>query len=134
MKEKKIIPDKSIKVLICDDEARVRQALKTLLLTREIVREGDSSAEIRVVGEAWHGAEALRMVENLRPDVVIMDASMPGIGGMETTRLIKRKWPQVKVVMLTMYPDTRPAALDAGVDTFLLKGCLAETLIDAILN
>jgi DNA-binding NarL/FixJ family response regulator len=134
MKEKNINPGKSIKVLICDDEARVRQALKTLLLTREIVRVGDPSAEIRVVGEAWHGAEALRMVENLRPNVVIMDASMPGIGGMEATRLIKRKWPQVKVVMLTMYPDTRPAALDAGVDTFLLKGCLAETLIDAILS
>jgi DNA-binding NarL/FixJ family response regulator len=63
-----------------------------------------------------------------------MDASMPGIGGMEATRLIKRKWPQVKIVMLTMYPDTLPAALDAGVDNFLLKGCLAETLFDAILD
>lgn len=121
-------------VLICDDESRVRQALKTLLLTREIVRDEDPSSEIRVVGEAWHGAEAVQMVEELQPDVVIMDASMPGIGGMEATRLIKRNWPQVKIVMLTMYPDTRAAALEAGVDTFLLKGCLSESLFDAILD
>ncbi len=121
-------------ILICDDEAKVRQALKALLHTREIARMDDLSPVIQVVGEAHHGSEAVRMVGILRPDVVIMDASMPGIGGMEATRLIKRKWPQVKIVMLTMYPDTRPAALDAGVDAFLLKGCLAETLFDAILN
>lgn len=121
-------------VLICDDEARVRQALKALLFARAISWEDDPSPMIQVVGEARQGSEAVQMVDALQPDVVIMDASMPGIGGVEATRLIKRKWPQVKVVMLTMYPDTRPAAVDAGVDTFLLKGCLSEALFDAILN
>jgi DNA-binding NarL/FixJ family response regulator len=121
-------------VLICDDEARVRQALKALLLTREVSQENDPSPVIQVVGEARHGTEAVRMVDILQPEVVIMDASMPGIGGIEATRLIKRKWPQVKIVMLTMYPDTRAAAVESGVDTFLLKGCLAETLFSAILN
>lgn len=134
MKEKTNDLDKNIKVLICDDEPRIRKALKALLFTREIARTNDPTPVIQVIGEASHGSEAVRMVEILQPEVVVMDACMPGIGGMEATRLIKRKWPQVKVVMLTMYPDTRPAALDAGVDTFLLKGCQAETLIDAILN
>lgn len=121
-------------VLICDDEARTRQALKALLFAREIAREDDLSPVIRLVGEACNGSEAVQMVAIFQPEVVIMDACMPGIGGVEATRLIKRKWPQVKVVMLTMYPDTRPAALDAGVDAYLLKGCLAETLFDAILD
>ena len=63
-----------------------------------------------------------------------MDACMPGMSGVEATRLIKKKWPGVKVVMLTMYSEQRQAALDAGVDIFLNKGCLAEKLFDAILN
>jgi DNA-binding NarL/FixJ family response regulator len=121
-------------VLICDDETRTRQGLKALLFAREIAQEEDSSPAIQVVGEAQHGSEAVRMVEILQPEVVIMDACMPGIGGMEATRQIKRKWPQVKIVMLTMYPDTRVAAQEAGVDAYLLKGCPAETLFDAILD
>ncbi|MCC7129027.1 MAG: response regulator transcription factor, partial [Anaerolineae bacterium] len=79
-------------------------------------------------------SDAVRMVELLQPEVVLMDASMPGISGIEAARLIKRKWPNVRIVMLTMYPDTRTEAADAGVDAFLLKGCLAETLFDAILT
>jgi YesN/AraC family two-component response regulator len=121
-------------VLICDDEARTRNGLRALLAVREIGRDDDGSPAIQVVGEARHGSEAVRLVDILQPVVVIMDAVMPGIGGMEAARLIKRKWPDVKIVMLTMYPDTRTAAVDAGVDTFLLKGCLAETLFDAILD
>jgi DNA-binding NarL/FixJ family response regulator len=121
-------------VLICDDESKTRKALRALLLARETTRENDPAPMIRVVGEARHGLEAVQMVETLQPEVVIMDASMPGIGGMEASRIIKHKWPQVKVVMLTMYPDARVAALDSGVDIFLVKGCLAEALFDAILG
>ncbi|MCZ7552475.1 MAG: response regulator transcription factor [Anaerolineales bacterium] len=121
-------------VLICDNEARVRQALKALLLAREVPGEKSASPAIQVVGEACHGSDAVRMVELLQPEVVLMDASMPGISGIEAARLIKRKWPNVRIVMLTMYPDTRTEAADAGVDAFLLKGCLAETLFDAILT
>jgi DNA-binding NarL/FixJ family response regulator len=59
---------------------------------------------------------------------------MPGMDGLEATRFIKKNWPTVRVVMLTMHPDQRNAALDAGADAFLIKGCLAETLIETILG
>lgn len=117
-------------VLICDDQAGTRQALKALLAARG----DDQSPRIQVIGEARHGSEAVRLVEIHQPSVVIMDARMPGIGGVEATRLIKHRWPRVKIVMLTMYGDTRKAAAGAGVDTFLLKGCQAETLFEAILD
>lgn len=121
-------------VLICDDESRTRLALKALLFSREIVQENNRSTVIQVVGEANDGAEAVQMVEEHQPEVVIMDACTPGIGSMEATRLIKHSWPHVKVIFLTMEPDIRPAALDAGVDTFLLKGCPPEALFRAILD
>jgi DNA-binding NarL/FixJ family response regulator len=54
--------------------------------------------------------------------------------GLEATRLIKKNWPQVRVVILTMHPDQRAAALNAGADAFLLKGCQGETLIETILG
>ena len=122
----------SKRVLICDDEPKTRQALKTLLLTREVTCD-ESSSMIHVVGEARDGYEAVQLVKAFLPQVVVIDAYMPGMDGLEATRFIKKNWPQVRVVVLTMYADQRQAALDAGADTFLMKGCLAETLFDAIL-
>jgi DNA-binding NarL/FixJ family response regulator len=122
------------KILICDDESRTRDALKALLLAREMTQNAATSTEIQVVGEARDGDEAIRLIGIHQPEVVVMDACMPGISGVEATRLIKKKWPRVKVVMLTMYSEQRQAALDAGVDIFLNKGCVAEKLFDAILN
>jgi DNA-binding NarL/FixJ family response regulator len=113
------------RVLICDDEPRTRQALKTLLLT--------PSSMISVVGEARDGCEAVQLVKAFLPEVVVIDACMPGMDGLAATRLIKKNWPQIRVVVLTMYADQRQAALAAGADTFLMKGCLAETLFEAIL-
>jgi DNA-binding NarL/FixJ family response regulator len=89
---------------------------------------------IQVVAEARDGEEAIQLVDVYQPDVIVIDACMPGMGGVEATRLIKKTWPQVKVVMLTMYSEQRQAALEAGVDIFLNKGCVAEKLFDAILN
>jgi DNA-binding NarL/FixJ family response regulator len=86
-----------------------------------------------VMGEACDGYEAIRLVKAFLPEVVVIDARMPGMDGLEATRLIKKLWPQVRVVVLTMYADERQAALDAGADIFLMKGCLAETLFEAIL-
>src|SRR5919108_5019585 len=123
----------SKRVLICDDEPRTRQALKTLLRTREVICNDESSSMIYVVGEARDGYEAVQLVKAFLPQVVVIDACMPGMDGLEATRLIKQNWPRVRVVVLTMYPDQRQAALDAGADTFLMKGCLAETLFDDIL-
>lgn len=123
----------SKRVLICDDEPKTRQALKALLLTREVTCNDGSSSMIHVVGEARDGYEAVQLVKTFLPQVVVIDACMPGMDGLEATRLIKRNWPQVKVVILTMNADQRQAALEAGADTFLMKGCLAETLFEAIL-
>ena len=123
----------SKKVLICDDEPRTRQALKTLLLTREITCSDEPSSMISVVGEARDGWEAVQLVKAFLPEVVVIDACMPGMDGLAATRLIKKNWPQIRVVVLTMYADQRQAALAAGADTFLMKGCLAETLFEAIL-
>ena len=124
----------SKKVLICDDEPKTRQALKALLLTREVTCNDESSSMIHVVGEARDGYEAVQLVKTFLPEVVVIDACMPGMDGLEATRLIKRNWPQVKVVILTMNADQRQAALAAGADTFLMKGCLSETLFEAILS
>ena len=122
------------RILICDDEPRARQALKALLLTREMTCCDESTSEIQVAGEARDGYEAVELVKTLVPQVVVIDAWMPGMDGLEATRFIKKNWPEVRVVMLTMYPDQRTAALDAGADAFLLKGCHAETLIETILG
>ena len=122
------------RILICDDESRTRDALKALLLTREMTQDTAASPAIQVVGEARDGEEAIRLTDIYQPEVVVIDACMPGMSGLEATRLIKKNWPWVKVVMLTMYSEQRQAALDAGVDIFLNKGCLAEKLFDAILS
>ena len=122
------------KVLICDDEPRARQALKTLLLTREVTCQDESSSRIHVAAEARDGNEAVQLVETILPEVVVIDALMPGMDGLEATRFIKKNWPEVRVVMLTMHPDQRAAALNAGADAFLLKGCQGETLIETILG
>jgi DNA-binding NarL/FixJ family response regulator len=129
-----IAPHQTKKVLICDDEPRARQALKALLLTRELTCHDESSSMIRVAGEARDGYEAVQLVETVQPEVIVIDACMPGMDGLEATRFIKKDWPQVRVIVLTMYPDQRTAALDAGADAFLLKGCMAETLIETILS
>ena len=121
-------------ILICDDEPRARQALKALLLTREVTCNDEASSMIHVAGEARDGYEAIELVKTCLPEVVVIDAFMPGMDGLEATRFIKRNWPQVKVIVLTMYPEQRAAALAAGADAFLLKGCMAETLIETILS
>ena len=122
------------RILICDDEPRARQALKALLLTREVTSNDESSSRIHVAGEARDGNEAVQLVRTILPEVVVIDALMPGMDGLEATRLIKKNWPQVRVVILTMHPDQRAAALNAGADAFLLKGCQGETLIETILG
>ena len=128
-------PNKQCKrILICDDESRTRDALKALLLAREMTQNEATTPEIQVVGEARDGDEAIQLMNTHQPEVIVMDACMPGISGIEATRLIKKRWPGVKVVMLTMYSEQRQAALEAGVDIFLNKGCVAEKLFDAILN
>lgn len=131
-----------IRLLIADDAARSRDGLRALLATlrlgayREILQKPKDGAwpQVEVVGEASNGREAARLVEERRPDVVLMDARMPVMDGLEATRLIKDNWPEVKVVVLTMYPAYRGEALAAGADAVLVKGCPPEKILQVILR
>jgi DNA-binding NarL/FixJ family response regulator len=113
------------RVLIADDRARSRHGLRALLTTYP---------GIEVVGEAGNGKEALRLVEERQPDAVVMDAKMPGMDGLTATRAIKGRWPEIKVIMLTMYSARRADALGSGADAFLMKGCPPQELLSAILD
>jgi DNA-binding NarL/FixJ family response regulator len=112
-------------ILIADNRRPIREGLKALL---------SQYPHLLVVGEAANGAEAVQFVAVRRPDVVLMDMQMPVMDGLEATRRIKSRWPQVRVIALTIYSGYRAEALRAGADSFLLKGCTADCLLNAILN
>ncbi len=114
-----------VRVLIADDRRHSRDGLRALL---------DMWPGVEVVGEAIDGGEAVRLVEHCQPDAVLMDVRMPGIDGLQATQFIKAKWPEVRVVVLTMYASHRAEALAAGADAFLVKGCADEELLAAILD
>lgn len=114
-----------IRVLLTDDHAVVRQGTRQLL---------ERESDIEVVGEAADGAEAVRMVELLNPDVVVMDVRMPGMGGGEATKLIKQKFPHVEVLVMTGYEDDDFVfkLLEAGASGYLLKTAPIKALVKAI--
>ena len=111
------------RVLIADDNVRTRDGLRALLATR---------LEIAVVAEAGNGQEALRLVAEHHPDVVLMDLQMPVLNGFEATRQIKQHWPGIMVIALTMYASERDAAYAAGADAFIIKGGPVEQLLRLI--
>ena len=108
------------RVLIADDSVRAREGLRALLTMWQ---------EIEVVGEAANGQDAVRLVAECRPDIVLMDLHMPVLDGVQATQLIKQQWPAVTVVVLTMYAVEQSAALAAGADAFLIKGSVPERLL-----
>jgi DNA-binding NarL/FixJ family response regulator len=112
-------------VLIADDHGVVREGLARLLATAE---------DIEVVGTAADGAEAVALYEELRPDVVLMDLSMPQVDGTEATRRIVASNPDAAVVILTSFSDREQilAALDAGAIGYLLKDAGPAELIDGV--
>ncbi len=115
----------SIKVIIADDHTIVRSGLRLLL---------EVEPGIEVLGEAVDGSQALELVEHYHPDVVLMDISMPGLEGLDATRQIKARWPQVHVLVLTMHRSDEYffETLKAGASGYILKGAETCELINAI--
>ncbi len=111
---------KALHILIVDDQRRTRQSLKALLATKFQSME---------VHEAVNGGEAIRRTEECQPDLVLMDARMPELDGIEATRTIKTKSPQVQVIVLSLYTEYQAAALAAGADAFFSKGEPPEQLL-----
>jgi len=103
-----------MEVLICDDQAIVRDGLALLLKLDK---------DIEIVGTVEDGYEAIQFVDNNPPDLVLMDLKMPRVNGIEATRQIKQKYPQVKILVLTTYVDDQWIfdAIRAGASGYLLK-------------
>jgi DNA-binding NarL/FixJ family response regulator len=114
-----------IRVVIADDHALVRAGIAQLLAQRD---------DIRVVGEAADGEEAVRVVDEHQPDLVLMDLSMPGMDGSAATRLIHDAHPDVRVVILSSYVDRVDVlgALEAGAVGYLLKDAHPDELLAGI--
>ena len=115
--------NKVLRVLVVDDQESNRKAVMALL---EFVES------IEATYEAPNGWDALRIVAEEQPDVVLMDVRMPTMNGLETTRQIKVRWPHVKVIVLTVYASYKAEALAVGADWFLLKGASSQVLKDII--
>jgi DNA-binding NarL/FixJ family response regulator len=114
-----------IRVLVADDHTILRKGLCSLL---------EGKPDIEVVGEAEDGREAVEKVEALLPDVVLMDITMPRLNGLEATRQIKRLFPKVKIVALTMYTNEEyiQQFLQAGASGYVVKQAAPAELISAI--
>ena len=115
----------SIRLVIADDQALVRGALGALL---------DLEIDLEVVGLAADGAQALRLVDELAPDVCLMDIQMPGLDGVEATRALRAANPGTRVLIVTTFarPGYLRSALDAGASGFIVKDSPAEKLADAV--
>ena len=114
-----------IRVLLVEDHAIVRQGVRLLL---------DGQADMEVVGEADEGGRALALVAQKEPDVVLMDLAMPGINGLEATAEIKRRWPHVQVIALTVHDNDEYffQMITAGAAGYVLKGADPSELLEAI--
>jgi DNA-binding NarL/FixJ family response regulator len=114
-----------IRVVVVDDHAVVRDGLAQLLA---------ASPEIELAGTAANGEDAVRVTLEQRPDVVLMDLSMPGIDGIEATRRVKEQLAQTNVLVLTSYSDKERvlAALDAGAIGYLLKDAEPAEIVEAV--
>ena len=128
MIENAVIPSEQpfpIKVLLVDDHAVVRDGIRARL---------ESSADFEVVGEAVNGREALQKTEELRPDVVLMDISMPVMNGMDAARQLRDTFPDMKVIILTMHEHKEyiQGVIRCGAQGYIVKDVSAQEMISAI--
>ena len=119
--------EEKYKIVIAEDYTIVRQGLKSLL---------DSFSDFQVIGEAVDGKEAIESVESLKPDLVLMDLSMPKTGGITAIKEIKKRLPETKVLALTVHKTEGHVrmALEAGADGYILKDASCAELEMAIRN
>jgi DNA-binding NarL/FixJ family response regulator len=112
-------------IVLADDHPIVRQGLRSLL---------EAEPDFRVVGEAADGIEAVQQVERLRPNVLVLDLMMPGLSGLEVTRQVSQRFPQTRVIILSMHAN-EPYVLEAvsnGATGYVLKKSTTEELVQAI--
>ena len=116
---------KKMRVLLAEDHTIVRQGIAALLGTE---------SDIEVVGEASNGLEAIELAKKLGPDVILMDIGMPQLNGLETTREIKRRFPSMKILVLTMYDNEEWIfqILKAGASGYLIKDSAMNDLTSAL--
>ena len=119
------MPENNITVLLVDDHSLVRHGFRRML---------EDESGITVVGEASDGFEAVKAALALRPDVIVMDFALPSMNGAVATRRILTKFPDAKVLMLSMHaePDYVRTCLDAGARGYLLKNAMDLELVDAV--
>jgi DNA-binding NarL/FixJ family response regulator len=115
----------AIRILLVDDHPIVRQGLRTLL-------EGHLGWEI--IGEASDGAEALEKAKRLRPDVMVLDVTMPKMNGLEACRLLRKRSPQMEILFVTQHdsPQMMREALEAGARGYVVKSNAARDLLAAV--
>lgn len=114
-----------IKVMIADDQELLRYSLKILI---------DNKPDIEVSGLAEDGRQLLEMIEQNKPDVVLLDIRMPNLDGIECTKIIKQKYPMVKIIILTTFEDDEYVfhAIKYGANGYLLKGMSPQELVESI--
>lgn len=115
----------TVRILIADDHGVLRAGLRALL---------NAEPDLDVVGEARDGREALRLAGELQPELVLMDVSMSGLDGLETTRLLRRHHPQIRVLLLTLHEeeDLVREAVEAGASGYIVKRAAGSELLGAV--
>ncbi len=114
-----------VRVMLVDDDTLVREAVAKLL---------QSERRIELVSEASDGREAVSLVNQAEPDVILMDVSMPNMDGLQATRLIREEHPEIGIIGLSMREDNAEAMYEAGASAYLFKGTSSSTLVNAILT
>ena len=121
----KVNSKKTIRILVADDHALFREGLRSILELKE---------DIKIVGEARDGVEALGLADRLKPDLILMDISLPGPNGIRVTRQIKKRCRKVHVIMLSMYEDAAhiTESFQAGASGYVIKTYPSGELIETI--